>query len=225
VAADRGARAALGGRPGGERGHSRSHLVLRVEDGRDDVLHLPVARPRHPVHGLPQRGEGGVDVEPERLLHHPDAEQVAGPAGGEERRGGQGTRTPARPGSALHRPPGAPRLGHPGAPQASPLPSGPRAAIPAEHAPDLLQAVARHGGASGRASPSNAATLATAPPSNPAAETPSGAARARSQSPKDGGGRWRPGSTSRWPRGGVAGSCPPPQFKGPAPPPPTPPPP
>lgn len=85
---------------GGHGGHSRSHFVLRVEDGRDDILHLAVARPRHPVHGLPQRGERGVDVEPQRLLDHPDAEQVAGPAG--ERSGG-GSSGDARPAA---RPPG-----------------------------------------------------------------------------------------------------------------------
>ncbi|XP_072737918.1 uncharacterized protein [Ciconia boyciana] len=70
------------------------------------------------------------------------------------------------------------------------------------------------------AAPAAGPPLATPPPQRrPALPPGSGnaAARARSQQPKGGGGRWRPGSASRWPSRGSAGSCPPPRFKGPAP--------
>lgn len=207
---DGGAQAPLGGRPGRESGNSRSHFVLLVEDGRDDILHLAVARPRHPVDGLPQRGEGSVDVEPQRLLDHPHAEQVPGPAGGEERSGAGGgssgdTRAAPRPCASLPRDPGPPGSPSPRPPAAEdPAPGHPPSA-PAEHAPDLLHAVPRHGG--GRASPSNAATLATACPST--------RKRKRRRSRRQGAqptaeGRRRPGSASRWPSGGSAGSCVPP---------------
>lgn len=62
---------------------SRSHFVLPVEDGRHDVRHLAVARrPGHAVQRLAERREGGVHVEPQRLLDDADAQQIAGPAGG-----------------------------------------------------------------------------------------------------------------------------------------------